>query len=226
MSKRTGIPAYFRHSSGQARVRLKDAVTGRRQEILLGKFGSKESRIEYGFAIQRWEAAGRRLVDEPAVDLVINEVLARFCEHAEQHYRHPDGSPTGEFANYLDAIRPLKALYGTEQAVAFGPLKLKAIQRYLAESGLARTTINYRVDKIKRIFKWAASEELIPVTVAQALKTVTGLQRGRTRLKRLVMLSAARSAGRPSGPRTLRGMSVSDARNGGGQARNDDRRRR
>ena len=33
---------------------------------------------------------------------------------------------------------------------------------------------------IKRIFKWGASQELVPVKVYQALSTVAGLQKGRT----------------------------------------------
>jgi len=39
--KMNSIPSYFRHSSGQARVR----VDGR--DILLGPYDSKESRIRY-----------------------------------------------------------------------------------------------------------------------------------------------------------------------------------
>ncbi|MFL5343018.1 MAG: tyrosine-type recombinase/integrase [Gemmataceae bacterium] len=179
MSKRTGIPAY-RRKGRYAVVTLTDSVSGRRRDLLLGQFGTKESKAEYGRAIQQWEAASRRL-DEPApTDLTVNEVLVRFFTHAEQHYRQPDGTPTGEVANYVDAVRPLKQFFGSEPAADFGPLKLKSIQRHLAANGLARSTINYRAGKIKRVFKWAASEELISVTVSQALGTVQGLQRGRT----------------------------------------------
>lgn len=181
MSERTlGIPTYRRHSSGQARVTLRDTVTGERRDYLLGAYGSRESKSEYGQVIQQWEAAGRRLADSVPTDLTVNELLIRFWEHAAQHYRHPDGTPTGELANYADAVRPLKNLYGREPAADFGPLKLKAIQRHLAGAGLARPTINYRIGKIKRVFKWAVSEELIPATISQALLTVQGLQRGRT----------------------------------------------
>lgn len=38
--------------------------------------------------------------------------------------------------------------------------------------GLARTTINQNVGRIRRMFRWAASEELIPATVDQSLATV------------------------------------------------------
>src|SRR5205823_5976804 len=34
--------------------------------------------------------------------------------------------------------------------------------------------------RVKRVFKWAVAEELVPPSVHQALAAVTGLQRGRT----------------------------------------------
>jgi integrase len=181
----TSVPKYRKHKqSGQAIVTLVDAVSGRRRDVLLGKFGTAASRAEYGRAVAEWESAGRRLAEVRVTsDITINELLVRFLEHAETHYRNADGEPTGEVENYKDAMRPLKALYGPTAAADFGPLCLKAIQRHLARSGLARSTINSRVGKVKRVFKWATSEQLVTVAVHQALATVTGLQRGRTEAK-------------------------------------------
>ena len=50
----------------------------------------------------------------------------------------------------------------------------------MIDAGLARTTINQRVGRIVRLFKWAASEELVPAGVYQALKAVSGLPKGRS----------------------------------------------
>lgn len=44
---------------------------------------------------------------------------------------------------------------------------------------LSRRVINQRIDHIRRVFKWAVSEELVPSSVYEALKTVAGLRRGR-----------------------------------------------
>ena len=60
------------------------------------------------------------------------------------------------------------------------PLALRAVRDEMVRSGLARTSVNARVNRIRRAFKWAASVELIPVSVVQALATVAGLQAGRT----------------------------------------------
>jgi integrase len=62
----------------------------------------------------------------------------------------------------------------------FGPLALKAIQQQMVEAGLSRSGINGRVAKIKRIFRWAASEQLAPPSLLVGLQTVMGLQKGRT----------------------------------------------
>ena len=46
MARKPRVPAYRRHSSGQARVTLTDA-SGKRHDHLLGPYGSPESYQEY-----------------------------------------------------------------------------------------------------------------------------------------------------------------------------------
>jgi len=36
------------------------------------------------------------------------------------------------------------------------------------------------IDRIRRMFKWAVAEELVPASVSQALAAMPGLRRGRT----------------------------------------------
>ncbi|WP_143393459.1 tyrosine-type recombinase/integrase [Fimbriiglobus ruber] len=50
----------------------------------------------------------------------------------------------------------------------------------MIRNGWCRTLINRRIDRVKRAFKWATAEELVPVSVYQALRTLGGLQAGRT----------------------------------------------
>jgi integrase len=181
MARTAGIPRYRKHASGQARVTLVDVISGRRRDVLLGRYGTRESKAEYGRAIAAWEASGRRLADEAASpDLTVNELLLAFWRHAEQHYRRADGTDSGSLSNFLDAARPVRKLFGLERAAGFGPLKLQAVRQSMIANGLARTTINDRIARVKLMFKWAASQELIPADVAQALTTVAGLECGRT----------------------------------------------
>ncbi len=169
------IPKYRKHrATGQAVVTLNG------HDVYLGAYGTKASRIEYDRQIGEWLAAGRQLAYVDAnFDLTVAELLARYWCHAQLHYRK-DGRPTQEVNNLRYALRPVKELYGHTLARDFGPLALKAIQHRFIRDGICRNQINHRIGKIKRVFKWAVSEQLIPATVFQALVTVDGLRAGRT----------------------------------------------
>jgi integrase len=79
-----------------------------------------------------------------------------------------------------DALRPLRELYGLTDASKFGPKALKKVRQFMVGRGLARGVINNRVNRIKRTFKWAVAEELIPPFVFHGLQAVGGLRFGRT----------------------------------------------
>src|SRR4051794_10894833 len=63
-----------------------------------------ETRATYDRLVGEWLARGRRPVvaphvlgaQTPAAGPSVNEVLLHFLRHAEQHYRHPDGTTTDE----------------------------------------------------------------------------------------------------------------------------------
>jgi integrase len=110
----------------------------------------------------------------------VNEVLVAFLEHATEHYRDLDGNPTGETKNVIDAIRPLKHLYGLTPAKRFGPLALRVVRDNMIRSGLSRGVINRRVSLIKRVFRWAVSMQLVKGEVYTELQTLQGLEQGRT----------------------------------------------
>jgi integrase len=167
-------PKYRRHrASGQAVV----TICG--QDFYLGKYGTKASHIEYDRIIGEWLAAGRSLPSRAdGTDYTVREIIARYWVFAETHY-----GKSRELINIKHSLRRLKELYGHTLARDFGPLALKAIRQRMIDDGLARNTINSRIGKIRRVFKWAASEELLPVAVHQGLKTVDGLLRGRTKAR-------------------------------------------
>lgn len=48
---------------------------------------------------------------------------------------------------------------------------------------LSRGVINNRINRIKRIFKWAVSEELIPPSVYEGPRSVRGLVYGRNQAR-------------------------------------------
>jgi len=147
----------------------------------LGRYGTPESLAEYHRLVQEWLLSRRpptpRGGRQP--DLTVGGLIFAYLEHAREYYRHPDGRPTREVDNLRDALRPLGDLYGHTPAGEFGPLALRAVREEMVRDGLCRTVVNARVKRVRRAFRWAASVELIPVSVVQALGTVEPLRRGR-----------------------------------------------
>lgn len=194
MSERNHIPRYRKHKqSGQAIVTLPDGLGGRR-DVLLGKYGTKQSRLEYDRVITEWEAAGRQT---PAnirgtADFLVNELLAAYWNHVEEYYRHPDGTPTIEVHNIKLALRPLRQLYGSTAAAEFDSLALEAVRLKMLNAGHCRTRINKDVARVKRVFKWAASKKLLPVSVHQTLTTVEGLRAGRSKARETAPVTPVR----------------------------------
>jgi integrase len=174
------IPTYRRYKPKNLGLVVIDG-----KQHYLGPYGSPESLAAYERLVQEWLARKADMLvgaeDNPR--LTIDELLVAFWKHAEGHYRKPDGSPSGELENLKLALRPLRRLYGQTPAREFGPVALRAVREAMVKSGLGRTTVNARVNRVRRMFKWAASVELIPAAVVQALQTVPGLQRGRSRVK-------------------------------------------
>jgi integrase len=181
MSRQPRIPKYRRHKqSGQAIVTLPDGLGGRR-DVLLGTYRSKESKAEYERVINEWLTAGRRIQQaKAAADLTVNELLVAYWQHASEYYRHPDGTPTSEVHNLKLALRPLRQLYGHTPVERFDSVALEAIREHLIRAGLCRNRINKDAARIKRVFQWAATKKLAPLSVHLSLRTVDGLRAGRS----------------------------------------------
>ncbi len=170
------VPKYRLHrASGQAVV----TINGR--DVYLGKYGTPESVERYHRATAEWQL--RRSIPEAVPefvveDLVVSELFVRYWEFAAQHYRK-GGRPTSEVDCIRLAMRDLVALYGRQPASGFGPLALKTVRESMVRRGLSRGVVNQHIGRIKRMFKWAVSNELVPPSTLQGLQAVTGLRRGR-----------------------------------------------
>ena len=117
-------------------------------------------------------------------DTIIASLVSRYLEYAKHYYRRPDGRPTQEVAVIRNALKRLVSFSAAIEAEDFGPLKLKEFRDELVEQGkLCRTEINRTVIIVRRLFKWAVGEELIPASTLHALQAVDGLKRGRTKAR-------------------------------------------
>ncbi len=183
MPRRPRVPKLCLHKpTGQARVLLKG------RHVYLGKHGTPEADEKYRRIVAEFlrtdavpaEVALRAAAPAaPATGRTIDEIILAYWTWAEGHYLK-DGEPTSEIGVLKVTLRTLRQLYGSTPAEEFGPLKLKAYREQLVRDGLSRPGVNERVERVKRVFKWAVSEELVTPAVYQALATVTGLQAGRT----------------------------------------------
>jgi integrase len=168
-----GNPKYRRHrASGQAVVTL----NGR--DHYLGPYGTQASRAEYDRLIGEWLTAGRRPVSGPPLVTVV-ELAAAYWSFAEGYYRK-DGKATRTLERVKISLRLLKQRYALTPAAEFGPLALQSLQQAFVAEGKARPYNNHLIEQIRRVFKWGASQELVPASVFHGLATVSGLRKGRT----------------------------------------------
>jgi integrase len=194
------VPSYLHHKpTNQAYVRLPDG-SGGRTVVYLGIFDSSASRSEYARILAELAAApaslppATRLASTTRTDITVNEVFLAFWSHAEVYYRRPDGGPTSAIDGFRAALRIGRALYGATRAHEFGPLALDAVRARMVKLGWARTTVNGRVGKLKLVFKWAASRELVPAAVCEGLRTLVGLSKGRTPAREMAPVSPVEDA--------------------------------
>lgn len=169
------LPAYReRVGYGQAIVTLTDAVTGKRKDYWLGDFNSPASREMYGRVIAQWESLDRRLpppLDAPKSTiekLTVNEVIHAYKRHVDTAYK-----PMTRAGIYM-VLRLLRQYYGFAAAEEFGPNSLRLLREQMIKGAprsepprkpWSRTTVNKACHQIAAMFKWAASHEMLAVTV-------------------------------------------------------------
>src|SRR4051794_9681756 len=92
-------------------------INGR--DVYLGRYDSPESREKYRRVVAEWLTGGGVIpppslaVDPDADALTVGQLILAFWRFAETHYRHADGTNTGELEGYRLTLRPLRELYGS-----------------------------------------------------------------------------------------------------------------
>ena len=141
----------------------------------LGKWGSAVAKVEYDRIVAEWLAAGRPTL-KPNNSLSCNQMMLAYLKWAKSYH----GEGTDQVASIKALCKSLKPNYGHTPAEEFGPLAFKAWRQTLIEDDKARTYINELGKRLRQMFAWAASEEMIPGAVVENLKQVAALKRGKT----------------------------------------------
>lgn len=172
------VPNYKKHPT---RNEARCSVNGK--WVSLGPWNSPESIKAHERICAELRAAaadGRPLAGDPRGGVTVADLIEGFARHAVTHYRRHDGSQTSEVRAFQDALAVVGELYGDTPAAEFGPRALKAVRQRFLDRGWCRTLVNQRIGRVRRVFKWAVGEELIPESVHAALRCVEGLKKGRT----------------------------------------------
>ena len=171
MSQRKKKPGYLLHKpSGQAYVRINGKC------IYLGPHNEPESLELYGELIADW----LKSKDVDRFSLTVDELAIGYLDRCRTYYRK-NGKETAEVGCTRAALRILVADFGKTRARDFGPLKLQQVRDEMISLGWKRQSINQNIGRIRRAFKWATSQELVPATVLMSLQSVSGLSRGRSK---------------------------------------------
>jgi len=146
--------------------------------MLPGRFGSKESKDAHARLCLEIAASPTGAEANPE-DTSLVELLNHYRKHARRIYRdQPTSKPTDELRQIETVIRFIRPIYGDDAAASFGPLALRAVREKFIAKGWSRKTVNARVDRVLRIFRWGVGEELIGPEVLQRLEAVNGLRVG------------------------------------------------
>lgn len=188
--------------TGQGVVRLVNPRGGRR-DYYLGKFGSEECKQKYQQVLARWIANGRELptISVPVageLPTTVRQLTERFLEWARTYYRRPDGTPSGEIKTLARACVFLNERHGNLDPQDFTPNKLRELRDQLVDrrfgvakdaagreiegtgKSLSRNYINNVVRRIRQMFKWCESRELVSSSCYHRLASVGSLKAGRS----------------------------------------------
>lgn len=168
------IPRLCVHkSTGRAVVYLSG------KPVYLGKAGSPESRKAYAALLDRLTVTGT----EPAATTpaeaqptrwTINDLCLKFSLEKLPTYAR------AEQVCQRKSMGILCDLFGETYCETFGPLRLRTVRQQMVAKGWSRSFINKQVKRLRHIFRWGVSWELVPPTVAEALRTLESLAAGDT----------------------------------------------
>lgn len=162
--------------------------------MFLGKCDTPESPQRYAEIVSKitsgqpvetsTKAVSREPVRRSVASLCLRFVAEKLPNYAdaEQHC-------------FRGAMRILVGLFGETPTDDFGPIRLRTVREKMVEGDpnavdrdgkhkprkpWSRSFINKQIKRLRHLFRWGASWELVPVTVADALGTVESLAMGDT----------------------------------------------
>ncbi|MDR1269041.1 MAG: hypothetical protein LBK82_05920 [Planctomycetaceae bacterium] len=165
-------PPKMGNNGGSAFVR----INGKR--IYLGKYGSPEAAQNYARYIAEWSMLPTTIV--PTGKCTVDTLTVAFLDHSEKNCYKPD------YCNRKIALQILLSLYSGYAVEQFSLKCLKTVQEQFVKQKdkhgkpYSRQYCNKLTNIIKTAFRWGVMQELVPASVADALRYVPVLRKGKT----------------------------------------------
>ncbi len=150
-------------------------INGRK--IFLGKWDSPEAETEYRRLLAEWASNPVSMGVKSNGSATIDELTLAFLKWAKEYHEYRT------YHCFKMAVEMMLELYSGVSVRDFGCRKLTTLQNLFVSKGYARTQVNRFVCCIKRVFSWGVKEELVPVEIADALKHIDALRKGKTKAK-------------------------------------------
>lgn len=186
------LPKYRLHRpSGRGVIQFRP-LYGPNPKYLDGAFNSEESRAHYQQCCQEilaYRLAQKTNTGNPTPgkytthvvhrDLYVAEAARDYLDWAKVYY----GVGRTEFVNVRAAARVLAKVAGHVRLADFGPVWLEKVRGAMIAKGWARTSVNAKVSRVRRLFKWCVSRELCTAETWARLTALAPLTQGKTTAK-------------------------------------------
>jgi len=176
-------PTYRLHkASGQAVCYVN------RREVYLGKYNSAESLRKYAELIAAQTAAASAPSPAPQSEtptarprvITLNDVLLKFATERMPKYLTSDGKPSKEQDCFAAVIKILREYFGGVDVATFGPLAFRTCRDAMVRKGWSRRYVNKQCIRLRHLIRYGVSFEMVPQSVADALRSVMPLKPGET----------------------------------------------
>lgn len=145
----------------------------------LGRAGSSDAQKRYAEILARHAdgtlkkiASKTSKAEAPSDGLAVAELLVQYVSRELSRFS------AAEQRCQLSAMKILRQKFGLRPVTDFGPLKFRVVQDAMVNAGWSRSFINRQMKRLRSIFKWGVSWELVPQTLMDSLRTVSSLKPG------------------------------------------------
>jgi hypothetical protein len=101
---------------------------------------------------------------------IIPDLVRAYMAFAKEYYVDPEGKPTQEPVHIKCTLEVLLDCFPSLPVDEFGPLRLKEVREIMIAKKWCRNQINQRIGRIRRMFKWAVSEQIVSPVILHGVR--------------------------------------------------------